>query len=690
MQRSSIAENVLKKRAKLYAVAARSLWTAKRQRPDEWAAENRFYGPETGIPGARDPRLTPYVIPFVRAFDDSRYRRVVLITSAQAGKTDSLLDIIGERLDNRPAPILYVAPSKEFATDQFEPRLVELLRQSPSLAGKVLGGLDSKRQKKTLKRIAGARVRLTHAGSSTALKSDPAAIALVDEYDELLRDVKRQGDPLGLVEARGYTFADFKTGVTSTPSVGSIDVKKDEHSGLEFWGPAPAEDLESPIWKLWQEGTRHHWCWPCIHCSEYFVPRFSCLKWVQPADGTKTSPSEARRTAFVECPNCGGVLEEHDKAEMNARGRYVAPGQSVDADGNVIGDPPETSTISFWVSGLASPFVTFGQRAEDYLNAVRLADPERIRTAINTGFGECFAGGGGEAPEWAEVAAHKSEYARGELPAGVVYLVLTVDVQTNRLVYVLRGWGARATSWLIDYGVLHGETVEAPVWDDLADLIQTPICGIPIKLVLIDSGFRPGKRIELPLNRVYEFCRRFPRHVRPTKGSSFPMRVPLVASKIEVTTKGKIAKYGLNLLRLDTDHWKSWVHERVRWPVDQPGAWYLPHDVTDDYCAQIVSEARIRLPSGRVQWVQRSKENHYLDCEAMQAAASHLLNAQRISSEGRASPPRPPAPPTAEPGVEPIPVAAAQPSFLADKYQGPAGIHREPWLSPTRDRWWNR
>ena len=661
----------LRKRAKLYAAAARCSWSPKKQTPDAWAGANRVYGPETGVPGARDPTLTPYVIPFVRAFGDPRYRRVVLCCGAQMGKTEALLDLIGERLDNRPAPIMYVGPSKEFATDQFEPRLVELFRQSTSLAGKVLGGLDSKRQKKTLKRVAGVRVRLAHAGSSTALKSDPAALALVDEYDELLRDVKRQGDPLGLVEARGYTFAEFMIGVTSTPSVGSVDAKRDEKSGLEFWKPAPVEDLESPIWKLWQEGTQHHWCWPCVHCGDYFIPRFSCLKWALPVDGTKISPSEARRTAHVECPHCGGVLEEMHKAEMNSRGVYVAPGQSVNPDGNVVGDPPGTSTISFWVSGLASRFVTFGQRAEDYLKAARLADPERIRTAINTGFGELYAWGGGEAPEWVEVAAHRGEYGRGELPDGAIYLVLTVDVQINRLVYVIRGWGGRATSWLIDWGTLYGETVETPVWDDLADLLQTPIGGVPIRMALIDSGFRPGKRVELPLNRCYEFCRRFPRLVRATKGSSVPMRVPLIMSKIEVTPKGKTAKYGLDLLRLDTDHWKSWVHERVRWPSDQAGAWHLPHDVTDDFCAQIVSEARIRRPSGRVQWVQRAKENHFLDCEAMQAAASHLLNAQRIREAARRAPPRP-KPPASNPTA-------------AEAWTG----RREPWLAP-RQGWFDR
>ena len=40
----------------------------------------------------------------------------------------------------------------------------------------------------------------------------------------------------------------------------------------------------------------------------------------------------------------------------------------------------------------------------------------------------------------------------------------------------------------------------------------------------------------------------------------------------------------------------------------------------------------MRLASGRVRWVEHSKENHFLDCEAMQAAAAHLLNAARIGA----------------------------------------------------------
>ena len=67
---------------------------------------------------------------FSRAFGDHRWKRVVGVTAAQSGKTATVLDIIGERLDNRPAPILYVGPNKEFLTDQLEPRIEEMFWQA--------------------------------------------------------------------------------------------------------------------------------------------------------------------------------------------------------------------------------------------------------------------------------------------------------------------------------------------------------------------------------------------------------------------------------------------------------------------------------------------------------------------------------------------------------------------------------
>ena len=331
--------------------------------------------------------------------------------------------------------------------------------------------------------------------------------------------------------------------------------------------------------------------------------------------------------------SCGGVITDEHKTEMNSRGRYVAPGQTIDKAGTVAGDPPDAKAISFWVSGLASPFVTFGERIAVLRESEQSGDDAMVQQAINAGFGELYTPGGGEVPDWVEIkeASRAATYKRGEVPADVMFLVLTADVQRHSIPYVIRGWGARASSWLIDSGYLRGDTTDTEVWRALADLVSTPIGGMPIRMGFIDSGFRPGKVDTLPMNRIYEFCRQFIRRVRPTKGSSAPMRVPLLLSKIEVRRKdGRGATFGLDLARLDTDHWKSWVHERLRWPKDHPGGWHIFRGIDDDYCHQIVSEARMKLPTGKVEWVPRSRDNHFLDCEAMQAAAGYLLNVQRI------------------------------------------------------------
>lgn len=561
-----------------------------------------------------------------------RYKRCVFVVSAQSGKSETLLDIIGQRLDQEPAPILYVGPSKQFITEQWEPRVMALLNEAPTLAGKVARG---KRMTKTRKVIAGVPLRLAHGGSSTALKSDPASLAVTDEADELMANIKGQGDPVGLVDARGDTYADFVHAMVSTTSRGPKAVEIDPISGLGFWKVQPADEIDSTIWTYWQSGTRHHWTWCCPRCGERFVPRFDCLEFEGKGDETKTTPARARESAHLICPRRGCRITNDDKAEMNRTGIYVAPGQALDAAGQPVGDPPASDTASYWVSGLCSPFRSFGDRAAKYVEAVQTGDPDKVQTVMNAGFGELWSPQGGDVPDWQEVAALKSPYLSLTVPLPVILLTAGIDVQGNRLVYVIRGWGARATSWLVQHGELWGATAETAVWTDLAEVLRRTYDGLPVKWAFVDSGFRPGKKEMLPLNRVYDFCRRHRAFVHASKGSSTPMTKPLVVSRIEVEQDGKADAYGLDLVRLDSGYWKGFVQERLRWPVDQPGAFHLSQDATDDYCQALVSEAPVRKPGGGWIWVPRTRNNHFLDCEAMAAAAGYLAGAQNLTAEQR-------------------------------------------------------
>ncbi|MDX2265436.1 MAG: terminase gpA endonuclease subunit [Hyphomicrobiales bacterium] len=584
------------------------MWT------DEWARAHRVLPATAGRPGPFDPDFTPYMRDFARAFDDGRYKKVVLVCGSQMSKTETALNVMGSRLDQRPCPMIYVGPTKDFNNDQLEPRFMDLVEQSASLRDKLARGKKSKKSRKV---VSGVPVLFAWAGSSTPLKSTPAGLVLVDERDGMEASVQGEGDPVELVEARGDTYADFKLGVTSTPTEGNVETEIDEASQLERWRLADKEQVQSPIWRLWQEGTRHEWAWPCPHCGEYFVPRFKHLSFPEKAD-----PVKAGAAAHLVCPTCGCEITDEHKAAMNAAGVYVAPGQTVAKDGTVTGQPPETNTVSFWVSGLCSPFQTFSKRVTRYVEALQTGDAERVKAVVNTGFGELFSIGGGEVADWREVAALREDYGAREVPVGAILITCGIDVQGDRLVYATRGWGARFESWLIEHGEIFGETDKDQVWGDLELYLSRRIEGEPIARAMIDTGYRPGRKIAVPVNRVYEFCSRVA-SARACKGRD-TLDKRFYASRIEVDLRGKAKKTGLTLWHLNTDYFKKWVHGRLHWPTDQPGRWFLHRDATEDYCKQIVSEVRIVRPSGRPEWKKIRQANHYFDCEYLNAAAAHM------------------------------------------------------------------
>lgn len=608
---------------------AAGLKIPKKTTPAEWAKKNRVYPQTAGIPGPRDPWLTPFMVPLSNAVVSGKYSRAVAVTAAQSSKTDTALDIMGQRLDQRPAPILFVGPSVDFNRDQFEPRFKAMIEGSKTLKGKLLTG---KREKKTLKIIAGVRVRLASGASSTALKSDPAAMAFIDEYDEMTANIRGQGDPLGLVEARGETYADFITLVTSTPSQGVVETEIDEVSGLEFWAVGDVTEISSPIWRLFQEGTRHHWAWPCPCCGEYFIPMRKHLSWEK-----GSTPAQANRSAHLVCPNSGCVIEEGPegatKAEMNAKGVMIAPGQTVEdaiAERNV----PDASTYSQWASGLCSPFVTWGMRAERMVKAEISGEDDKQQTAVNANFGELFTPGlSGDMPQWQELLENRTSLAPGEVTDDMYHLIMGVDVQKNGLFYGVRGFGSLGSSWLVDHGFLHGNTAEDQVWDDLQAIIDNPIgkSDRHVSKVLVDSGFRPDKPNGGSEHRVYQFARRNSWLVSAVKGRSTTGGTPYRVSKIEVQPDGKRRPYSLGLVLLDAGFFKSLVHSRVKTTLGQAGSFYLHNEADEEYARQVLSEVRTVTPgSGKPVWKKLRKDNHMLDVEALIAAGGYSLNVHRI------------------------------------------------------------
>ncbi len=569
---------------------------------------------------------------------------VVAVMASQMGKTDGvLLNILGWKMDDDPQPCMYVGPTEKNVTSMSNDRFMKMISSTPSLDKALKKGHANKTAEKFINSI---RLGFAWAGSATELASHPNAIVAVDERDRMV--ATKEGDVNEILDPRMATY-DGVIITTSTPLLGDVEREDNDDTGIDHWKVAEKDDVQSPSWQLWQEGSRHEWAVPCAHCFEYFIPWSGLL--VFDNNGT---PAHVFHNTTMSCPHNGCVIQNRDKDWMNSKGVFVAPMQSIathdgeefalvsDHDGfgyeevnfGSYLESHEVNTVSFWVSGLMSPWRTFGHRTRALLRSSQSGDLAREQGAVNTGFGELFKPIG-EAPSWEKVTQLRTPYKRGEVPEGVVVLTAGVDVHKTRLNYVVRGWGVSYQSFLIDYGEIYGETKYKGVWEELAKILSTPYGDLIVALALIDAGYNPGSgddpETPAEASPVYQFCYSRDR-ARPAKGYDYRNQTHTM-TLISVDYDGKRIKDGLQLWHLDTDFFKSFIYHRIDWEKEQPGGWFIPEDTSDEYCRQLVSESRIVKPNGRAEWKSIRKANHYLDCEMNAVAAAHILRLYRITDK---------------------------------------------------------
>ena len=549
------------------------------------------------------------------AVSEGKYTRYGLLIFSQGGKSKLLENLVGQKLDTDPEPILYIGPTKANVTKVVEPKIDDMLRRCKSLAEKTLFGQS---YTKTSKKIAGTLFRFAWAGSTTEIKAASAALVIVDELDEISIETKGQGSIIELADARHGTYPNGITVTVSTCTQGTVTAEVNPDTKLEHW--VVSKKVSSAIWIFWQQGTRHEWAWPCPHCGEYFIPRFKHLRW--PENATSVS---VLKSAYIACPNNGCVIEDRERAGMNARGVAVSPGQKINRKGKVTGKGVASTDYTLWASGLCNPFKSIGLLASKWLRATHSLDSDAIAAVLNTDFAELYSTGG-EAPTENAVKLCCINYQKGEVNEKIRVITVGVDVQGNRLEYVVRGWAYQWESYLIDEGVIWGDTDQDEVWTALEHFLNTDFEDRPINLMLIDSGYNSLK--------VYEFVRNNKARTRAVKGRD-ALDKPFYGAKIDVTPrKGKVIKNGLMLWHFDTDTVKTWVHARVNRKKDLPGQWYLPINVSDDYCKQIIAEERIEKASGGVTWKQVAKDNHKLDAEGM-AYLGALMLSSRITAKDK-------------------------------------------------------
>jgi phage terminase large subunit GpA-like protein len=561
---------------------------------DEWADAYRYLSRENSAePGRWSTDRTPYLREIMRAISDPDVEEVVVKKSARVGYTEGVIgNAIGYFIDRDPSPMLVVQPTVEDAEGWSKDNLTPLIEETPCLKGKVIDQAAKKTGNTILaKRFSGgSSLKTIGANSPRGFRRHTARVVFFDEVDGYpTKGAGTEGDQIALGRKRTQTYDNRKIILGSTPTIKGA----------------------SRIDSAYEASTKARFFVPCPHCKHRQVLEWKNLHW----DKTTLDNGEVvhqPETAHYLCAKCACIIEERHKPKMVHAGEWIE-------------EHPGRHVRGFHVNSLVSLF--YGARWETLVREFLDADtPEKLQVWINTVLGEVWEERGEQADP-ASLAARCEEYpsdAEGNtlLPAEVGLLTMALDVQGDRLEYVVKGWGVRMESWLIEYGVLLGDPGQDDVWEEAGVLLRKTYRhaggGImKIRATAVDTGGHHS-------DRASRFARKWQnRSVRAIKGAS-EAKQPIWPEK-----PSKRNKHGVKLYMVGTDSAKDVVFSRLRRTIPGPTYMHFPEGTSDEYFFQLTAEKKVPkvLPGGRRVYIykQTRERNEALDLEVYNLAVLYSL-----------------------------------------------------------------
>lgn len=551
--------------------------------PDEWADAKRIMPPGSPFPGKWKTDRTPYLRRPMRDFVDPSIDVIVFIARRQRGKTELPMCCLGWMWDTCPAPSLWINPTETLGRSFANDRVRKMFATIEGLSART----QEKREGALEKFIDGVRFGIGWAGSRTETASHPSKYSVIDERSRMTEDIGGEGDPVRIVQAGSGMFPGGTTIVISSPT----------------------EEGICPTFDWWSQGTKMRWCWQCPSCGEWFVP---CLATAKYPD--KASFETIRAEACIACPNCEHEIRDGELDDIPADYQPA----TISDDGVITLQPGmavRNSVASYWVTGLSDKITHIGRAMEDYARAARSKKEPDIQACVNTVHGELF-----------KVVAeklHSDAVRERQVPAipndEIQLVTVGVDVQSDRVYYVVRGWAAHVTSWLLEHDVILGDPEYHDVWLKLARRLDQEFCGRRPAMVLVDSGHQTAM--------VYSQCRQRPGWA-PSRGQDRQSK-PYKDSLVDETVTGRAHK-GLRLWNHCVDTWQQWLNGRLKWPIGEAGAWYVPSGIDDAYCEQVANQA-CRVSRGKRHWFATgNRDDHYRDCELLTAIAADIQGVRRL------------------------------------------------------------
>ena len=162
----------------------------------DWADQNRRLSSEASAePGQWRTSRAEYQRGIMDAISDPAAETVVIMSSSQIGKSESILNMVGYHIDHDPAPIMVVMPTERDAETWSKDRFSPMARDTPCLQGKIADPRSRDGNNKILhKRFPGGHLTIVGANAPSGLPHVAPAMVrlfLLDQYDDAELDRKK-------------------------------------------------------------------------------------------------------------------------------------------------------------------------------------------------------------------------------------------------------------------------------------------------------------------------------------------------------------------------------------------------------------------------------------------------------------------------------------------------------------------
>lgn len=546
----------------------------------EWADKYRILSRESAAEAGKwDTNRTPYMKEILMCITDIETKKITMMCSAQIGKTEMLLNVLGRYMHLDPCPILFVQPTVDDAKSFSKERVEPMIRDTTIL--KKLISKMNRREEGTVqeKMFPGGYVRFVGANSPSGLASRPIRITLLDEIDRFPLSARKEGDPVKLAERRTNNFYDSKNIRVSTPT----------------------DDATSKIQLLYLASSQEEWCLPCPFCGEYQPLDFEQMKYLDLEEPE------------LECKFCGHSSQEKEwKSKRQLNGKWIAK------------FPVEKEHRGFHLNALASPWVTWKEIVKEFLEVKD--DDFQYRTFMNTVLGKTFSVNLEAAMDYEAIYETREDYG-AELHDDVVILTAGVDVQDNRLEVEVVGWGYEYESYGIMYRDFPGDPGKEEVWQQLDTFLKKKFYFknkkyLMIAATLIDSG---GHHTGSVYKYVYK---KEKRGIYAIKGQG-AWGVNILNGFRKTTKKGAPQ---INLLSLGVNALKDLTYSRLS-ILEGAGKCHFPKASTQgygiDYFKGLTAEVKVKkstLRGMKIAWeILDGRRNEPLDLRNYNTAAIELI-----------------------------------------------------------------